>query len=158
MREYGVGILDASGEVEIERRGHAGYYLRLVQEAEPHLKGVQQTTWLARLEQEQENLRTALSWFIEREEEETALHFCGALWWFWRLRGYWSEGRRWLEAALRLPQARGSTVARARALWAAGDLAYYQDGNQTARSLLEESVSLCRALGADTNQRSKRPF
>jgi len=149
IREYGLERLDASGEAEITRRAHAGYYLRLVQEAEPHLKGIQQTIWLARLEQEQENLRAALSWFIEREEEESALHFGGALWWFWRLRGYWSEGRRWLEAALGLPQARGSTVARARALWAAGDLAYYQDGNQTARSLLEESVSLCRALGAE---------
>ena len=147
IREYGVELLDASGETEITREAHAGYYLKLVDEAEPHLKGVQQTTWLARLEQEQENLRAALSWFIERGEEESALHFCGALWWFWRPRGYWSEGRRWLEAALGLPQARGPTVARARALWAAGDLAYYQDGDLTARSLLEEGVSLCRALG-----------
>jgi len=149
IREYGMELLDASGETEITRQVHAGCYLRLVEEAEPHLKGVQQTTWLARLEQEQENLRAALSWLIEREEEEAALHFCGALWWFWRPRGYWSEGRRWLEAALELSQTRGPTVARARALWAAGDLAYYQDGNQTARSLLEESVSLCRALGAE---------
>src|SRR5258708_1529684 len=149
IREYGMELLDASGEAEITRQVHAGYYLRLVEEAEPQLKGVQQTTWLARLEQEQENLRVALRWHIERGEEESALRFCGALWWFWRQRGYWSEGRRWLEAALGLPQARGSTVARARALWAAGDLAYYQDGNQTARSLLEASVSLCRALGAE---------
>lgn len=149
IREYGLERLDTSGEAEVTRRAHARYYLRLVQEAEPHLKGEQQMTWLARLEQEQENLRAALSWFIERGEAESALHFCGALWWFWRQRGYWSEGRRWLEAALGLPQARGSTVARARALWAAGDLAYFQDGNQTARSLLEESVSLCRALGAE---------
>src|SRR5207244_1220175 len=77
------------------------------------------------------------------------LRLCGTLWWFWRLRGYWSEGRRWLEATLVQPQTGGPTIARARALLAAGDLAYYQDGNLMARSLLEESVSLCRTLGAE---------
>lgn len=148
IREYGLEQLEASGEAEIIRRAHAEHYLRLVEEAEPHLKGVQQMVWLARLEQEQENLRTALRWLIEGGEAEPALRLCGALWWFWRLRGYWSEGRRWLEASLGLPQTDGPTLARARALCAAGDLSYYQDGNLMARSLLEESVSLCRALDA----------
>jgi predicted ATPase/DNA-binding CsgD family transcriptional regulator/transcriptional regulator with XRE-family HTH domain len=149
IREYGLECLEASGEAEIVRQAHAEYYLRLVEEAEPQLKGVQQIMWLARLEQEFENLRASLKWFIERGEAEFALRLCGALWWFWRLRGYWSEGRRWLEAALELPQTGGPTIARARALLAAGDLAYYQDGNLVARSLLEESVSLCRTLGAE---------
>jgi predicted ATPase/DNA-binding CsgD family transcriptional regulator len=149
IREYGLERLDASGEAEVTRRAHAGYYLRLVQEAEPHLKGVQQTTWLARLEQEQENLRAALRWHIERGEAESALHFCGALWWFWHLRGYWSEGRRWFKAALDLAQAGEPTAARARALCGAGDLAYYQDDYNTARGLLEESVMLCRMLGIE---------
>ncbi len=147
--EYGLECLEVSGEAEIVRQAHAEYYLRLVEEAEPQLKDVQQIMWLTRLEQELENLRASLKWFIERGEAEFALRLCGALWWFWRLRGYWSEGRRWLEAALELPQTGRPTIARARALLAAGDLAYYQDGNLRARSLLEESVSLCRILGAE---------
>ncbi len=149
IREYGLERLEASGEAEIIRRVHAEYYLRFVQEAEPHLKGLQQTTWSTRLEQEQENLRAALKWLIECGEAELVLRFCGALWWFWRLRGYWIEGWRWLEAALGLSQTGGPTVARARALWAAGDLAYYQDGYLIARSLLEDSVMLCRSLEAE---------
>jgi len=149
IREYGLECLEASGEAEAVRQAHAEYYLRLIEEADPQLRGVEQIMWLTRLEQELENLRASLKWFIERGEAEFALSLCGALWWFWRLRGYWSEGRRWLEAALGLPQTGEPTIARARALLAAGDLAYYQDGNLMARSLLEESVSLCRTLGTE---------
>jgi predicted ATPase/DNA-binding CsgD family transcriptional regulator/transcriptional regulator with XRE-family HTH domain len=149
IREYGLERLEANGEAEAVRQAHAEFYLRLVEKAEPQLKGQQQKIWLERLEQEQENLRAALRWFIERREVQFALRLSGALWWFWRLRGYWSEGRRALAAALELPQTGVPTIALARALLAAGDLAYYQDGNLMARALLEESVSLCRTLGAE---------
>ncbi|HEY6406742.1 MAG TPA: LuxR C-terminal-related transcriptional regulator, partial [Ktedonobacteraceae bacterium] len=146
IREYGLERLNASWEVESVRRSHAEYYLGLVEEAEPHLRGARQTEWLARLEQEQENLRAALGWLIEHEEVEPALRFCCALWRFWRLHGHWSEGRTWLEAALGLPQDAQPLAARARALCAAGDLAYYQDDYQSAHTFLEESVRLCRTL------------
>ncbi len=149
IREYGLEVLAACGEMEAIRQAHAEFYLRLAKEAEPGLKGPQQAMWLARLEREQDNLRAALSWFIEHGEAESALHFCGSLWWFWRLRGYWSEGRRWSESALGPSRVGEPTVARARALWIAGDLAYYQDDYLIARSLLEESVMLCRTLGAE---------
>jgi len=149
IREYALARLKASGEEEITRRAHAMYYLRLVEEAEFHLKGEQQPRWLERLEQELENVRAALDWLIEREEAEQALRFCGALWRFWRLHGYWSEGRRRLEAALEIVSATEATTERAWALCAAGDLAYYQDDYILARSLLEESIRLCRRLKSE---------
>ncbi|HEU0000942.1 MAG TPA: LuxR C-terminal-related transcriptional regulator [Ktedonobacteraceae bacterium] len=145
VREYALEVLRESGESEITRRAHAAYYLKLAEEAEPHLKGARQVEWLARLEHEQENERAALAWLIERGEAELALCCCAALWWFWRLRGYWSEARRWLETALQLAHAEEASRARARALCAAGFLAYYQDDYAVARSLLEEAVTLCRA-------------
>ena len=139
MREYGLERLTASGELEIAQRAHALYYLKLVEEAEPHLKGAQQATWLERLDRELENLRAALDWLIAQQEAELALRLCAALWRFWRLYGYWSEGRRWLEAALALPNAGQPTAARARALTVAGDLAYYQDDSAAARSYLKKA-------------------
>ena len=45
-------------------------------------------------------MRAALSWALERKEVEVALRLGGALCWFWSMRGYHSEGRRWLEEAL----------------------------------------------------------
>ena len=147
VREYGLECLRECGEAEIVQRAHALYYLTLVQEGENHLKGAQQSAWLGRLEREQENTRAALTWLIARGEAEFALNFCTALAWFWHLRGHWSEGRRWLEAALGLTQTGESLAARAKALCSAGNLAYDQDDYGNARLLLEESVTLCRTLG-----------
>ena len=42
IREYGVECLQVSGEMDSIRRAHAGYYLALVEEAEPHLFGAEQ--------------------------------------------------------------------------------------------------------------------
>jgi predicted ATPase/DNA-binding NarL/FixJ family response regulator/transcriptional regulator with XRE-family HTH domain len=149
IREYGLECLEASGESEVVQQAHAEYYLTLGEETELKLKGLQQITSLERLEREQQNLRAALNWFIEHGNGEIALRFCGALWWFWRLHGYWSEGRHWLESSLQLPLIGRPTIARAKALCAAGDLAYYQDDYTLACSLLEESVKLCRMLQAE---------
>ena len=146
IREYGLQCLRDCGEAEMSQRAHAMHYLLTAEQAEPCLKGAQQTLWLARLDEEQENLRAGLTWLIQRVETELALRFCAALGWFWHLRGYWSEGRHWLEAALGLPQAERPATARARALYSAGDLAYYQDDYAVARSFLEECVALCRTL------------
>ncbi len=146
VREYALELLRESGEGEKIQRAHALYFLTFVEEANLHLKGPQQTTWLEQLERERANLRAALAWLIEHWKAELALRFCGALWWFWYLRGYWSEGRRWLEGALGLAQAGGSTAARARALYAAGNLAYYQDDYAAGRLLLEESIEIYRKL------------
>jgi predicted ATPase/DNA-binding NarL/FixJ family response regulator/transcriptional regulator with XRE-family HTH domain len=147
IREYGLGLLKANGEEEITRRTHAHCYVRLAEEAAAHLKGEQQTGWLEKLEREVKNLRAALNWLIVHNEAEQALLLCSALWCFWQLYGYWSEGRRWLETALALPTTAFPTAARARALYTAGDLAYYQDDTGVARALLEESAQLCRTLG-----------
>src|SRR6266480_4883453 len=149
VREYGLECLRESGEEERVRGAHADYYLALVEEAEPHLRGVQQLLWLRRLDREQLNLRVALSWLITHEESEKALRFCGALWWFWQTRGYWSEGRRWLKAALALPKAGERTLMRARALSAAGELAGHQTEWQEAQQSLTESMTLFKEVGDD---------
>jgi predicted ATPase/DNA-binding CsgD family transcriptional regulator len=147
VREYALELLRESGEIEKSQRAHALYFLTFVEEAELHLKGPQQSTWITKLEREQENLRTALAWLMKQGEAELALRFCGALGWFWYLRGYWSEGRRWLQGALGLAQASSSTAARAKALYGAGNLAYYQDDYAIARALWQEGVNIYRSLG-----------
>src|SRR6266700_2251936 len=150
VREYGLECLRESGEEDLVRSAHAEYYLVLVDEAEPHLRGVQQLLWLRRLDREQLNLRAALSWLITHGESEKVLRFCGALWWFWQTRGYWSEGRRWLKAALALPEAGKRTPVRARALGAAGELAGAQTDWQEANQLLSESMTLFKEVGDES--------
>jgi predicted ATPase/serine/threonine protein kinase/DNA-binding CsgD family transcriptional regulator len=147
IREYGMECLVDSGEAELFQTAHAQFYLKWVEEAEPHLKDAQQLMWLALLEREQENLRAALQWYIDHYEAEEALRFCGAIWRFWYIRGYWSEGLRWLKEALALAETSQTSATRAKALCGAGRLAICLGDMLTGRALLEESVVIYREIG-----------
>ncbi len=149
IREYALERLAESGDEEESRRRHAGYYLALAEAAEPELTGPTQGMWLERLEDEGDNLRAALRWARESEEIETGLRLAGALWRFWYTRGYQREGRGWLEGLLALAVTGPdgpSMVAQAKALNAAGVLAYYQGDCVQAIALHEESLALRREL------------
>lgn len=145
IRRYSLERLAESEEAKAVHKAHAYYYLAMVEEVEAELKGPQQVQWLGILESERENLRAALRWCIECGEAELALRFCAALWWFWRVRGYWSEGRRWIRAVLELSPVASATQLRAKALHAAGHLAYYQDDYEEAVVCFQESLALYRA-------------
>src|SRR5205823_351417 len=58
-----------------------------------------------------------------------------------------SEGRRWAEEVLRLPDAAAPSAERAAALSTLGALVHIQGDHVGARQRLEESVDLWRALG-----------
>src|SRR5712691_13153086 len=66
IREYGLEVLAANGEMEASLHAHARYYLALAEEAEPQLSGAEQARWVAELEREQENVRAAVSYLLER--------------------------------------------------------------------------------------------
>jgi predicted ATPase/serine/threonine protein kinase/DNA-binding CsgD family transcriptional regulator len=143
IREYGLEALSASGEMESTREAHARYYLALAEEMEPKLLGTEQ---FDRLEREHDNLRSALSCFIEREEAEMALRLGGALGWFWGVRNHASEGRQWMERAL---SSRGEVrdSVRAKALNCLGLLVYSQGDYDRAEELCRESLALFREVG-----------
>jgi predicted ATPase/DNA-binding CsgD family transcriptional regulator len=146
IREYALEKLAASGEEDEVRRAHASCYLALVEEGESGLTGAEQRLWRERLEEENDNLRAALSWSLKRGESETAMRICGALWRFWLMEGYFSEGRRWLEEAL----AGGSGAAapvRAKALNGVGVLYHYRGDYERTKALCGESLALYRQLG-----------
>jgi len=145
IREYGVECLQVSGEMDAIRRAHAGYYLALAEEAEPRLFGEEQIAWFDRLEQEHENLRAALQWFMEREEPESALCMSGALVRFWSVRGYVSEGRKWLEGALAIGEHVEASI-RAKALNGAGWLAFMRSDYERAEESCGAALNLFREL------------
>src|SRR5918995_1173174 len=57
IREFGLEQLEAAGDLELALRRHAGHFLGLAVEAEPHLGGADQGEWLDRCEQEHANIR-----------------------------------------------------------------------------------------------------
>ncbi len=151
IRECGLEHLESSGEAEQARKTHAGYFLQLVQAAEPHLTGQQQQEWLARLEREHDNLRAALAWAQETGEVASGLTFSAAVWRFWYTHGYICEGRNWLEQFLDQTAADDQVKAevRARALGGAATLASTQNDLASATKLAEESLALSRDLSDD---------
>jgi predicted ATPase/DNA-binding XRE family transcriptional regulator len=145
-REYALERLEASGEAAAIRAGHARYYLRFAEAADLELHGPRQLAWLNRLEREHDNLRAALGWAGRSGEAEGGLRLAGALSWFWLIRGYWSEGRGWVEGALASAERAGRTEARAKALLGAGELAWQQGDYVASRRRLDESLAICRQL------------
>ncbi len=146
IREYALERLIVSGEVEAIRQQHAAYVLELAESADPHLEGVDQAAWLARLEVEHANLRAALEWAFDGGDLEIGLRLVGVLWRFWWGRGYSTEGRHWLEHAL--PRSAGAPArVRAKLLAGAGWLTFLQGDKAQARVLNEECLALGRELG-----------
>ena len=127
------------------KRLHAEYFLTLAEEAEPELVGPDQIAWMDRLEAEHDNMRAALSWWMEAGEAESALRMAGALVWFWTVRGHFSEGRRWSEEAL--VKVEEVSPARAKALQGSGFMAFKEGDYDKARQSLEQSLALYRQQG-----------
>jgi predicted ATPase/class 3 adenylate cyclase len=141
VHEFAREKLRQSGEAEEIKRAHAEFFLTLAEEANSQLKGANQLEWLERLEAEHDNMRAALSWTSERKEAEVALRLGGALWLFWFVRGYPSEGRRWLQEALAI-DGHVSPESRAMALVGAGALALDQGALDLAQEAFEEGHEL----------------
>jgi hypothetical protein len=109
-----------------------------------------QGVWLDQLEREYDNLRVDLDWCLGDPDPEVArvgLRLGSGLWFFWTVRGHIKEGRERLAELLELPGAQAQTTARARALLAAGWLAWFNSDGAGALGPLEEALRLHQELG-----------
>jgi predicted ATPase/DNA-binding CsgD family transcriptional regulator len=157
IQEYGLESLESCGELEAARAAHAAYYLALAEEAEPQLRGAEQSRWVAVLEREKENLRAVFSYLLEQARSQTglpegerqferALRFYVALSWFWHIRGYGREGLSFLEQVLAAAADVG-TALRARAMFVAAELAYLYARHMPLERLAQETLALYQELG-----------
>jgi predicted ATPase/class 3 adenylate cyclase len=106
IREYAVERLDGSHEAEEVRRRHGEYFLAVFQDANLNAgpsweisKPQRHDVALA----EQDNLRGALTWAIERGFVPLALELARAADWFWVMTAV-DEGKRWFESLLDRPE------------------------------------------------------
>ena len=147
IREFALEGLQAHGELATARQAHAAHYLQLAEEANRHLFSAAAGSWFERLEQEYPNLRTALEWALEREDEEagigieTAVRLASALTRFWTVRVYLSEGRIFLQRVLAASE-RSVASLRAKALYAAGWIAWYQEDYVWIEEVCSEGLPL----------------
>ena len=147
VRQHALAKLKENGEAESARRSHAEHFLSLAEEAEPELFGPREVEWWTRLEEEHDNVRVALSWSLEGADSELGLRLAGALRLFWLARGYYGEGRGWLDGAL-ARDGGASVMARVKALGAASVVARRQGDLDRAKSAAEEGLRLSAEAGA----------
>ena len=144
IREFGLEQLAASAEAEATRRRHAEFFRALAEEAEKSLFGHWDGRWIDRLEAEQDNLRAALAWSIERQETETALRLVRGLMPFWFFRGHNNEAYGWATQAIALT-GKVSPSVRIRALQTASAFARNHGDPQQGLVYSEEGLALARA-------------
>jgi predicted ATPase/transcriptional regulator with XRE-family HTH domain len=153
IRQYADDKLKSSGQAEDSRRRHLAYFVALAQEAEAQLLGPHQADWYNLIEQEHDNIRTALAWSFAPEATpervEQGLQLASALDRYWHGRGHLREGYRWLEHVMAVGDSIAPAI-RACALsmfawlvWQLGDLS-------RAASILQESATLFRQLGDES--------
>jgi predicted ATPase/class 3 adenylate cyclase len=148
VRQFAAEKFREGGEVESVRGRHLLWFTALAEEACLELEGADQAAWLRRIESEHDNFRAALGWETsDAEAAELNLRIVGSLWRFWAVRGYFSEGRTLLRRALAHPGIAPRTLPHAKALNAAGLLAYRQGEIEAAREFYEESLAIRREHG-----------
>ncbi len=159
VREFGRRMLIERGELADAQRQHARFVRDTAEQAARAFAGSQFGATARMLDQEIDNVRAALDWCQECGDDECAalgLQIVGALWMYWRLRGYLSEGRERAERFL--AHAPGADAAlRARALMCAGVLAFYQADYEgsgerltTARAAYADAGNVAGAALVDT--------
>jgi len=144
IREYAAERLDIQGDDDSLRQSHADYFLRLAEEAEPHLTGSQQAPWLERLEVEHDNFRLSLESLRRADRGGEELTLVGALMRFWYVHGHLREGSSRCEDALAAHD--DQSQPRLKALFGAGLLVHRLGDYQRADALAQERLVLARRL------------
>jgi predicted ATPase/class 3 adenylate cyclase len=148
IRDYALERLAESPDATEVRRRHAQAYADLAETAEPHLTGADQASWLARLDREHDNLRSAIEWAIAADDTELALRLISAPWRFWQFRGHLREAAQRQAAVLAMPSvAAADPRLRYRALEAAGGILYWSGDYRAAYRTYTESLDVARQTG-----------
>ncbi len=146
VRQFSAELLTASGDADEFRRRHANLFIKLAEETDPKIRGVDQLKWLEILEDEHENLRAALAWSIASDRANDAARLVGALGWFWFIRGYWEEAWRWLTMSLDMATDPEPHL-RAKALYRAGGLEIIRGNLAGPLELVKEALDICMDIG-----------
>jgi tetratricopeptide (TPR) repeat protein len=139
LREYALERLEERGTAAALRDRHLQFFAQWVEAA---VAGEE----FERIDAEDDNLRAALAWSTSGGSGGAGVRVAGMLWHYWERRGFFSEGRAWLERVL----ARGDTASapdRALALLRLGEALAPQGDHARAVAPIEQSVQIWQALG-----------
>ncbi|MEA2575097.1 MAG: hypothetical protein QOH93_2395 [Chloroflexia bacterium] len=154
VREYARMQLRASDEVDRLHLEHAKYFTAFAKHEAAKVWGDQPGVGLTRLEQDYDDLVSALEWARKSDAGRAAgleLRLAAELGPFWERRGFLTEGRERLAQALRSKRIPELDRCRVEALEAAARLAFMQHDYPEAISLYEKSLKLRRQLASKSD-------
>lgn len=150
VREYALEQLAAAHELEALRQTHAAFYLQVATQTVSAPFSGESERWLDSLEADYSNLRTAVQWFLDREQEaQQGWQMLVHLLWLWYRRGHLNEARQWFERAINQAASLGTDLWRANVLVYAGSIAMWQGDNAKAAPLMDEGLAIFRQHGND---------
>ena len=144
IREFAAERL--AGQLEAGRifERHAQWCLRLVTSALGELRGATAAEWLARLNAELENLRSAIGWARDHDER-LEVELVGAAWYFLYVRTLLREALDYLVHALET--ARSTSLDQAELLYGAGSVAFQMGDYAASQQWYEQLLEFGRARG-----------
>lgn len=145
LRAYGRQCLADAGEAQPASQRQLEYFAEYAEQAAAEMHGPRQNEWLDRLEDEQDNIRTAIEWG-RQNDGELACRLGAAMATYWDRRGHWNEGRELLAAVLQSPSGPGSKSAKAAALMAAGSIGLQLGSPSMTASTLQSALGLFNEL------------
>ena len=148
IREFAAERLVAAGEEDHMRARHAAYFRALAQRAGAGLERAR-GGWLDVLDADIENLRSALSWSLDRGDHDTARAIVGSLGVYWVDRGLLNEMRSWVERSLEGDG--GGDAAHTLLLMRRSQVAYFQGEYDVAREAGQQALAQARAIGDAPN-------
>ena len=148
IRDYASEKLSLIGDAADLGARHCEHYFALTKEANHGMMGPDQAEWIQRIEADLDNVRAATACALAGGVDSViVVKMAVAMQGFWTLRGYATEGRNMVRAALALPTIQASDIAHAWALYVGAALAESQGDHAEARRMLETCLTLRRKLG-----------
>jgi predicted ATPase/class 3 adenylate cyclase len=149
IRDYAREKLVLRQEQAAIAAAHCSYFFSFAKASNQGLQGPEQAEWTRRVENSLDDLRAAIALSLAKGVDPIiSVKLEVALMGFWMLRGYSSEGRRYVRASLELPEVRASDAIHAHALYVGACLAEGQANYAEAQQMLQACLALRRNLGS----------
>ncbi len=142
LREYAAVMMPPDKRDAVARR-HAEFFASQADSVSRVMWSPEEEDWFNAIEAERDNIDAALDWLLQNDPAR-ALRFAGNLIRFWYVRGYFEQGRRWLDATL--AETDGVSKERALAYNGLGILARDQGAFAEALDHLSESLKIYREI------------
>jgi predicted ATPase/DNA-binding CsgD family transcriptional regulator len=151
IHEHAKEHLGKSDEAKTIYRRHAAYYTELASEAQLEFRTARHVYWFPKIQIEQDNFRTALSWSLEGGDLQYALRLVGALRDHWYYNGFVVEGRHWITQVLNLAENAPPDLLGG-AFCTAGNLAYSAGDILTGEEMLRRAIDQYQQAGDENGK------